>query len=44
MLLRLPEIMIALHRKPTLRRMREGLRETQRHFRANTAGTLQNTI
>ena len=40
MLLGLPEIVVGLHGKPTLRRTAKRLGKTSRHFRADTARSL----
>ncbi len=37
-LLRLPQVMVILHGKPTLRRAAKRFGKAQRHFRADTAG------
>ena len=44
MLLGLPEIVLGLHGKPTLRRTAKRLGKTQRHFRVDTASARKNAI
>ena len=44
MLLGLPEIVVGLHGKPTLRRTAKRLGKAKRYFRADTASTRKNAI